>query len=60
MILGIIALAGLVLNIIVGEADPVFAVIGPGGAERWVIYPPVLWLIGFGEYLMGQSPREDV
>ncbi|MGZ4912352.1 MAG: DUF998 domain-containing protein [Halobacteriota archaeon] len=59
VIVGIIAVAGLVLNIIFGEADPVFAVIGPGGAERWVVYPSVLWLIGFGGYLMGQSAHED-
>lgn len=58
--LGVIALAGLVLNVIFGEADPVFAFIGPGGAERWVVYPSVLWLTGFGGYLMGQSTLEEV
>lgn len=26
--------------------------IGDGGTERWVAYPIMLWLIGFGGYLM--------
>ncbi len=60
VVLGVIALAGLVLNVFFGEADPVFALIGPGGAERWVVYPSVLWLIGFGGYLLGQSNLEEV
>ncbi|MGZ4907360.1 MAG: DUF998 domain-containing protein [Halobacteriota archaeon] len=58
VVLGVIALAGLVLNTFFGDADPVFALVGSGGAERWVVYPSVLWLIGFGGYLMGQSTIE--
>jgi hypothetical membrane protein len=27
--------------------------LGSGGTERWVAYPVVLWLIGFGGYLLG-------
>lgn len=27
--------------------------IGAGGTERWVAYPVVLWLIGFGGFLLG-------
>ena len=34
---------------------PAVAFLGVGGAERWVVYPIVLWLIGFGGYLMGTS-----
>lgn len=26
---------------------------GMGGVERWVVYPVILWLLGFGGYLMG-------
>ncbi len=26
--------------------------IGIGGIERWVAYPIMLWLVGFGGYLM--------
>ncbi len=52
------ALAGIVLNVLFGETDPIFTFIGVGGAERWIVYPPVRWLIGFGWYVMGQSPLE--
>jgi len=30
-------------------------ILGSGGTERWVAYPIVLWLIGFGGYLLGLS-----
>jgi hypothetical protein len=26
-----------------------------GGLERWVAYPILLWILGFGGYLMGGS-----
>ncbi len=26
---------------------------GSGGVERWVVYPLLLWLTGFGGYLLG-------
>ncbi|MGP8010948.1 MAG: DUF998 domain-containing protein [Halobacteriota archaeon] len=34
---------------------PAVAFLGVGGEERWAVYPIVLWLIGFGGYLMGTS-----
>jgi len=52
-VLGLITLAGLTLVILYGDANPVFSAIGNGGAERWIAYPSVLWVIGFGGYLMG-------
>lgn len=33
-------------------------IMGGGGVERWVSYPIVLWLSGFGAYLMGLSSKE--
>lgn len=33
-------------------------IMGGGGVERWVAYPIVMWLIGFGGYLMGLSSKE--
>jgi len=33
-------------------------ILGGGGVERWVAYPIVIWLIGFGEYLPGLSSKE--
>jgi hypothetical protein len=29
--------------------------IGIGGMERFIIYPGLLWLLGFGAYLIGDS-----
>ena len=31
------------------------AELGRGGIERWIAYPVLLWLVGFGAHLM--SPR---
>jgi hypothetical membrane protein len=55
VVLGFVALAGLALVILYGDANPIFSAIGNGGAERWIVYPSVLWVIGFGGYLMGAS-----
>ncbi|MGB5436737.1 MAG: DUF998 domain-containing protein [Maribacter sp.] len=30
---------------------------GSGGTERWVAYPIVIWLIGFGGYLMSKTKK---
>ena len=51
VILGIIALVFAIGPYI----TPAVAFLGVGGAERWVVYPIVLWLIGFGGYLTGTS-----
>ena len=53
-ILGLIALAVLLLYSVTGQSGP-FAILGPGGVERWIVYPVVLWLTGFGGYLMGSA-----
>lgn len=29
--------------------------LGSGGTERWVVYPILLWVIGFGAYLLGMA-----
>jgi hypothetical membrane protein len=55
VVLGFVALAGLALVILYGDVNPIFSAIGNGGAERWIVYPSVLWVIGFGGYLMGAS-----
>ena len=55
VVLGFVALADLALVILYGDANPIFSAIGNGGAERWIVYPSVLWVIGFGGYLMGAS-----
>lgn len=55
VLLGGISLLSLLLAVILGEGG-LLGVLGAGGVERWVAYPVVLWLVGFGGYLMGHSP----
>ena len=52
--LGIVNLACLASYFALGDASPMWA-LGVGGAERWVAYPEILWLRGFGGYLAGAS-----
>lgn len=47
VIFGAIALFGIFFS------NPLIPILGIGGAERWVAYPIILWLIGFGGYLLG-------
>ena len=60
VVLGAIPLLILVLMTILGESFGLTAFLGAGGAERWVAYPIVLWLVVFGGYLMGHSPRQTL
>jgi hypothetical membrane protein len=55
--LGGIALFALVSYMLFGEAGPLGS-LGAGGVERWIAYPVVIWLIGFGGYLLGRSSAE--
>ena len=48
--LGLLTLVALVL-FIPGE----YLGLGPGGMERLVVYPVLLWAVGFGGHLMGQE-----
>ena len=52
LVLGTIALLSLVLT----EAHALSVPLGLGGAERWIVYPTVLWLVGFGGYMLGHQP----
>ncbi len=54
VVLGLIALVTLFLAYILGEGHPLIF-LGLGGVERWVAYPIVLWITGFGGYLMGDA-----
>jgi hypothetical membrane protein len=54
VVLGVTALLVLFSYIFMGEDSP-FAVFGLGGLERWIVYPVILWTIGFGGHLMGQG-----
>lgn len=53
IVLGAITLGFLVFAFFFSSV--IFPILGDGGTERWVAYPSVLWLIGFGGYLMGRA-----
>ena len=59
-LLGTVNLLALTSYFALGDANPLWA-LGVGGAERWVAYPVILWLIGYGGYLVGSasSARES-
>lgn len=46
-LLGLVTLAALVLYV-----GNIYLGLGPGGMERIVVYPVLLWAVGFGGYLM--------
>ncbi len=56
---GIVGLAFVALMVAGDAGNPgVFGAIGHGGAERMIVYPPMLWMLVFGGYLLG-SPGDD-
>jgi hypothetical membrane protein len=58
---GLVGLAFVVVMAI-GDAGntAVFGPIGHGGAERTIVYPPMLWLLAFGGYLLGSAGVEPI
>lgn len=56
-LLGIVNLVMLASYFALGDSNPFWA-LGVGGAERWVAYPVILWLMGFGGYLAGRAERQ--
>ena len=52
--LGIINLVLLTSYFTLGDGNPLWG-LGVGGAERWVAYPEILWMLGFGGYLAGSA-----
>jgi hypothetical membrane protein len=56
---GAVGLAFVVLMVIGDAGNPaVFGAIGHGGAERMIVYPPMLWMLAFGGYLMATPDPE--
>lgn len=49
-----ISLASLFSYLLLGEGTPL-AALGVGGVERWVAYPVVIWVTGFGGYLAARA-----
>lgn len=54
IVLGVISLASLVSYVLLGEGAPL-APLGDGGVERWVAYPIVIWVTGFGGHLAART-----
>jgi hypothetical membrane protein len=55
---GIIGLAFVVLMAIGDSGNTAaFGPIGHGGTERMIVYPPMLWMLGFGGWLMAAGSR---
>jgi len=56
---GAVGLAFVAIMIVGDAGNPaVFGAIGHGGAERMIAYPAMLWLMGFGGYLMAADRDE--
>lgn len=51
ILFGSISLVFLFLGLFL--PDLIVPIMGRGGTERWVAFPLILWLTGFGGYLMG-------
>lgn len=52
-----VSLGVLASYIVVGDVGP-HASLGVGGVERWIVYPIVLWITGFGGYMAGRAAAE--
>ncbi len=59
LIYGVISLGFLFSTVFLGDANPL-NFLEFGGIERWVVYPLLLWITGFGGYLLGDIKSEDV
>ncbi len=58
ILLGITSLSFLGLGVLAPHV--IVPIFGAGGTERWVMYPVLLWLTGFGGYLMNAAaPRSS-
>jgi hypothetical protein len=56
-IMGTVSLLFTVAGVFLAEWGP-FGRLELGGVERWMVYPVVLWLVGFGGYLAASRPDE--
>jgi hypothetical membrane protein len=54
ILLGVVSLFTLGSYVILGDSAPL-AGLGIGGVERWIVYPVVLFVTGFGGYLAGRA-----
>jgi hypothetical membrane protein len=57
-VMGVVSLLSTVASVFLLDWGPI-ARLDLGGVERWMVYPVVLWLVGFGSYLTASHPAED-
>lgn len=57
-LLGLASLLTLVSYMVMGDRSP-WTALGIGGLERWIVYPIVLWIVGFGGYLAGEARADS-
>jgi uncharacterized RDD family membrane protein YckC len=55
VILGAVSLLAIVLFILGHGSSGFYLGLGLGGMERFIIYPVLLWALGFGAYLIVES-----
>lgn len=53
-----VVLFGVICLFFLFTSNMFMPLLGGGGVERWVAYPVVLWVLGFGGYLMGLGVLE--
>jgi hypothetical membrane protein len=46
-------LLGSIALVLLFSYNHLIPMLGVGGAERWIFYPLVFWIMGFGGYLLG-------
>ena len=57
-VMGTVSLGFTLASVFLLEWGPL-ARLELGGVERWMVYPVLLWLVGFGGYLAGRRPGEE-
>jgi hypothetical membrane protein len=58
--LGSLSLIGTTIYFGAYETSLVQQGLGPGGWERLIVYPLLIWLIGFGSYLLAKSSERRI
>jgi hypothetical membrane protein len=48
---------GIIALILLFFSKKFIPILGAGGAERWLFYPEVFWIMGLGGYLLGYTNR---
>jgi hypothetical membrane protein len=56
-VMGTVSLGFTLASVLLLEWGP-FARLELGGVERWMVYPVLLWLVGFGGWLAGRRLQE--